>query len=259
MSPASRFFVPASVPYGVGRMRLSGGASFVLRRGGPLIAVLLVASASLGVNSAFGGIIADWEMNEPAGATRMLDQSRSNLTGTIGSAVVTGVVTDGATGYRWPAENRWGVHPERLIKVDSSRLNPGTEDFVVIVRFYTASFGDQNIIQKGQARTTGGMWKIPLFDGKVGCGFKGSVHRSAIWSRETVADNKWHTVRCERRSTGVTIIVDGGTPRTNPRWTGNIANTWSLSIGGKPKCDPPNVGCDYFVGRLDRVDVRRPR
>lgn len=239
-------------------MRLIGAASFALRRWGLLIAVVLVASAFVDVASAYGAKIADWEMNEPEGATKMHDSSGSGLTGTIGPAVVTGVLTDGRTGYRWPSENRWGgVHTERLIKVDSPRLNPGTGDFAVILRFYTASSGDQNIIQKGQARTGGGMWKIPLFGGKVGCGFKGSEHRSAIWSRERVDDNTWHTVRCERRRTGVTIIVDGGTPRTNPRWTGNIANTWPLSIGGKPKCDPPNVGCDYFVGRLDRVVVKR--
>jgi Laminin G domain len=240
-------------------MRSIGAAFFALRQCALLIAVGLVAGASVGVASALGGTIADWEMNEPAGATRMLDSSGSGLTGTIGSGIVTGVVTEGATGYRWPSANRWGgVHPERLIKVDSSRLNPGTADFAVVLRFYTASFGDQNIIQKGQARTSGGMWKIPLFDGKVGCNFKGSVHRSAIWSRQTVADNTWHTVRCERRSSGVTLILDGGRPRTNPQWTGNIANTWPLSIGGKPKCDPPNVGCDYFVGRIDRVVVARP-
>lgn len=238
-------------------MRLFRGASVALR--GLLIAVLLVGSASVGVASASGAKIADWEMNEPSGATRMLDSSGSKLSGTIGSAVVTGVVTDGATGYRWPSENRWGVHPERLVKVESSLLNPGTGDFTVVVRFYTASMGDQNIIQKGQARTAGGMWKIPLFDGKVGCNFKGSEHRSAIWSRGIVADNTWHTVRCDRRSTGVTLTLDGGTPRTNPRWTGSIANTWPLAIGGKPKCDPPNVGCDYFVGRLDRVVVKRPQ
>jgi Laminin G domain len=239
-------------------MEFSRGASFALLRWALLTAVVVVASASVGVASALGAKIAVWEMNERPGATTMHDSSSSNLSGTIGSAVVTGVVTEGATGYRWLSENRWGgAHPERLIKVDSSRLNPGTKDFVVVMRFHTASYGDQNIIQKGQARTGGGMWEMPLFDGKIGCNFKGSEGRSAIWSREIVADNTWHTVRCARRSTGVTITVDGGTPRTNPRWTGRIANTWPLTIGGKLKCDATTVGCDYFVGRLDRVVVKK--
>jgi Ca2+-binding RTX toxin-like protein len=236
----------------------SSGASSSLRRCALLIAVTLVGAAFFDVTSAFGAVIADWEMNEPPGATTMLDSSGSHLSGAIGSAVVTGVVADGATGYQWLSGNRWGsAHPERLITVDSARLNPETADFTVIVRFHTASTGDQNIIQKGQARTTGGMWKIPLFGGKVGCNFLGVERRSAVWSRETVADNKWHTVRCDRRSTGVTLTLDGGTPKTNRNWTGSISNTWPLAIGGKPKCDPPNVGCDYYVGLLDRVVVAR--
>jgi hypothetical protein len=70
-------------------------------------------------------------------------------------------------------------------------------------------------------------------------------------------DNQWHTVRCTRTSVGVTIVVDGGTPKTNGVWTGNIANTWPLAIGGKPKCDGTTVGCDYFVGRLDRAVVEK--
>jgi Ca2+-binding RTX toxin-like protein len=197
-------------------------------------------------------------MNEGRGATTMHDSSGSHLSGTIGSALVTGVVTDGATGYEWLAANRSGVHTERLIKVDSARLNPKTANFTVIVRFHTGSTGDQNIIQKGQARTVGGMWKIPLFGGRVGCNFLGVVQRSAVWSRETVADNKWHTVRCDRRRTGVTLTLDGGAPKTNSNWTGSISNTWPLAIGGKPKCDGGvSVGCDYYAGLLDRVVVAR--
>jgi hypothetical protein len=239
---------------GLRRQALSG-----LRRWTLVTAVLLLlVGASFGTASARGATIADWEMNEGSSATTMHDSSSSNLSGTIGSAVVTGVVTNGATGYRWPSENRWNTaHPERLIKVTSSKLNPGTANFTVIMRFYTGSFGDQNIIQKGQAKTGGGMWKIPLFDGKVGCNFLGVERRSAVWSRGIVADHTWHTVRCDRRTTGVTITVDGGTPKTNSRWTGSISNTWPLTIGGKLKCDQKTVGCDYFVGRIDRVVVSR--
>ena len=239
-------------------MRSLGGASFFLRRSSLLLAMLL-AGAFSGAGSAFGATIADWEMNEPSGASTMRDSSGSGLSGTIGSAVVTGVVTDGATAYRWPSGNRSGVHTERLIKVDSSLLNPGVADFTVIMRFNTGSFGDQNVAQKGQAKTSGGQWKIPIKNGKVGCNFLGVVRRSAVWSREIIADNKWHTVRCDRRTTGVTLTLDGGTPKTNRNWTGSISNTWPVSIGGKPKCDGGiTVGCDYYVGLIDRLVVMRP-
>jgi hypothetical protein len=220
--------------------------------------VLLIATASAGVDSAFGATttVADWEMNEPAGSTTMLDSSGSNLSGTIGSAVQTGVVVSGATGYRWSGQNKAGYHPERLVTVQSSLLNPGTGGFAVTVRLYTGA-GDQNILQKGQSRTAGGMFKIDMLRGFVICTFKGSSGRAAIGSRQTVWDHVWRTVRCERRSTGVTIIVDGGAPRTNAGATGNIANTKPLSIGGKAACDGTTVQCDYYVRLLDRAVVQR--
>jgi hypothetical protein len=231
--------------------------SFARRRGYLLAAVLLTASLSAGVDSASAAAttVARWEMNEPPGSRTMRDSSGSNLSGTIGSAVRTGVVVSGATGYRWPAQNRTGYHPERLVTVQSSRLNPGTDAFAVTVRLYTGA-GDQNILQKGQSRTAGGMFKIDMLKGQVICMFKGSAGRAAVRSSQTVWDQRWHTVRCIRRSTGVTIIVDGQS-RTTAGATGNIANSKPLSIGGKAVCNGTTIQCDYYVGLLDRAVVER--
>ena len=136
-------------------------------------------------------------------------------------------------------------------------LNPGTGAFAVTIRLRTGA-GDQNIIQKGQATTSGGMWKIDMVKGHVKCTFKGSRGRVGVGSRKTVSDSVWHTVRCVRRTTGVSIRVDGGTSRTTAGRTGRIANSSRLSIGGKASCDPPRVQCDYYIGLLDRVVVQRP-
>jgi hypothetical protein len=233
------------------------GHSFALLRWG-LIAGLLVTSASAGIDSAFGATttVADWEMNEPAGSRTMHDSSGSNLSGTIGSAVQTGVVISGAKGYRWSGSNTSGYHPERLVTVQSSLLNPGTGAFAVTVRLNTGA-GDQNILQKGQSTTTGGMYKIDMLKGFVYCTFKGSSGQAAVGSRQTVWNHVWHTIRCERRSTGVTITVDGGTPRTVAHATGNIANTKPLAIGGKAACNGTTIQCDYYVGLLDRAVVQR--
>jgi Laminin G domain len=238
-------------------MRLFRGR-FTRRRWYLLVAALLAVNATAGVDAAFGAAmtVADWEMNEPPGGTTMRDSSGANLSGSIGSAVETGVRKAGATGYRWPGRNKDGTRPERLVTVSSSRLNPGTGDFAVTVRLFTGA-GDQNIIQKGQARTTGGMYKIDMVKGRVICLYKGSQGRSAIRSTHTVWDHVWHTIRCERRANRVTLTIDGGTPRTNYGATGNIANSWALAIGGKLHCDPPDVQCDYYVGLLDRAVVKR--
>jgi hypothetical protein len=238
-------------------MRFFHGSSVPCRRS-LLIGAVLVGGASAFADSSAAAttVVADWEMNEPAGATTMLDSSGSNLSGSIGSAVLTGVVTNGATGYRWTAQDKDGYRPERLVTVNSSLLNPGTDSFAVTIRMYTGA-GDQNIIQKGNQNTGGGMWKIDMNRGLVNCVYKGSEGRAGIHSTETVWDNAWHTIRCERRPTGVTLTIDGGKPRTTAKPTGNIANTWPVSIGGKWKCDPPEVQCDYYVGRLDWVLVER--
>jgi hypothetical protein len=227
-----------------------------VRRWCVVTAIGLVIAASTGAASAYGAVVAQWEMNEPSGATTMADSSGSGISGVIGSAVLTGVATLGETGYRWSPQNKDGLRPERLVTVNSPLLNPGTDDFAVTLRIATGA-GDQNILQKGQTHTNGGMFKIDMVEGYVICMYKGSQGRSSIRSSQQIWDNSWHTIRCERRGNRVMLTIDGGTPRTNVGATGNIANNWDLSIGGKWRCNPPDVQCDYYVGVMDRVFVER--
>lgn len=227
-----------------------------MRRWG-ITTVVVFTVAAFAAASAYSATVAAWKMNERAGARTMHDSSGSNLSGTIGSAVVTGVVTNGAKGYRWLGKNKDGYHPERLVRVNSSRLNPGTNDFVVTIRLFTGA-GDQNIIQKGQSTTTGGYWKIDMVEGHVICLFKGSRGRSAVRSTQKVSNNSWHTVRCARRGTRVSITIDGGTPRSNVGATGRIANSKVLAIGGKASCNGGSIQCDYYIGRIDYAFVRKP-
>jgi hypothetical protein len=228
-----------------------------------LVAVLLAASASAGVEPALGAWtkVAVWEMNEDAGATTMLDSSASNLSGTIGQLVEPGFPLEGVnSAYSWPAGNLDVENPERLVIVPRKALNPRRDAFAVTIRFRTAAL-EQHIIQKGQASTDGGMWKIDTVDGRVFCLFKGSAGRATVGSRQTqtVSDDNWHTVRCIRRSRSVTIVVDGGLPRKQAGRTGRIANDVPLTIGGKWSCNPPQVLCQYYVGLIDRAVVRRIR
>ena len=221
-----------------------------------LMIVSTFALATTSGASPIGIPIADWQMNERAGAREMGDSSGSNLTGRIGGAIETGVVGGGATGYRWSTRNRDGVRPERLVTVAGSALNPRSDAFAVTVRLSTG-LGDHNIVQKGQTGAAGGFWKVDMKWGRAFCTFQGSEGMRAIGSSQTLWDGRWHTVRCERRRTGVTIVVDGGAPRTNPGSSGHIENSWPVAVGGKWKCDPPAVQCDYFSGLLDNVTIER--
>jgi Laminin G domain len=101
------------------------------------------------------------------------------------------------------------------------------------------------------------MFKIDMVDGHVICMYRGSQGRVAVGSRQTVSDRVWHTIRCERRGSRVLLTVDDGTTRMNSGATGRIANSWALSIGGKWRCNGAGIQCDYFVGRLDRIVVKR--
>jgi hypothetical protein len=242
-------------------VRFLRGSSFAFGRWALLVAVLLAASAFVGVESAFAAWtkMAAWRMNEPAGATIMHDTSGNHHWGLIGSAVETGVVVSGDNrAYRWPAGNVDGVRPERLVKVKSNRdFNPRRDAFAVVIRLQTGADGNDNIIQKGQSSASGGFWKIDMLNGRIFCTFKGGAGLRSIGSQGRVDDDAWHTVRCERRRTGVTIFVDGQAPRTQAGRTGWIANDWALTIGGKSRCNGDTVLCHYYVGLLDSAVVQR--
>jgi hypothetical protein len=194
-------------------------------------------------------------MNEPAGAHTMQDSSGKGRTGIIGTTVETGVTSGAYKGYRWPVDT--GTKDiNRLVIVDRPALNPFRNVFSVFLRLKTDAM-DGNIIQKGQANTAGGSWKIEVVDGHVLCTFRGAAGRGAVGSRGVLANGNWHRVLCIRRATEVVIVVDGGIPRKDPGRTGLIDNNAELTIGGKKSCTAPNVSCQYYVGMLDRVAVKR--
>jgi hypothetical protein len=229
-----------------------------LGRAALLIAALLVGSAAAGVKPASAAFtkVAIWEMNEPTGAQTMQDSSGKNRDGAIGDLVTTGVTDGNYKGYQFTAGDK---NIERLVVVDNAALNPYKNIFKVFIRLKTTAL-DQNIIQKGQANTTGGNWKIEVDqEGHVVCTFRGGGGRGAVGSRGNLANDRWHGVLCIRRPNEVVMIVDGGIPRHDLGRTGNIDNNADLTIGGKKACTAPNVSCQYYEGLIDRVAIRRRR
>ena len=140
-------------------------------------------------------------------------------------------------------------------------LDPGSGNFSVEIRYRsTDKFG--NIIQKGQARTAGGQVKFQQPKGVVSCMFKSPTGQAAIGSKTPLNDGTWHTIRCDRTPTSVTMYVDGVQRNRINKTTGNIDNTKPWSIGGKFDCDTsdPTVGadsCDYYPGDLDYVRLTK--
>jgi hypothetical protein len=235
---------------------------FTFRRWAVLTAALLGVTATAGVGSASAAWsrVAIWEMNETSGTT-MRDTSGHKRNAHIGSLVNIGVPDGTRVTYEWPSGTvNESQREERLVTVTNTTtnraFNPRRDPFAVTLWLKTDQ-ADQNIIQKGQATTSGGNWKIETNSKRATCFFRGSAGRGAVTSRIDVADGNWHTVKCIRRRTGVTIIVDDSLPRTEPGRTGLIANSWPLTIGGKWRCGGTNVSCQDYVGRIDRIVISR--
>ena len=222
----------------------------------------LLAAVPLGPAGAANLVVANWQMNEPAGATTLTDSSGNGIHGSIGSAVATGVSQNGATVYRWSntSPNQPPAKPERLIQVDDGRLNPGSGDFAIEMRFRTSrSFG--NMIQKGQSSNPGGYFKWEMPNGKLMCLFRGYDdqgvrQQKAVNSGATpLNDGVWHTVRCERKGDQLIMTIDNERTRKANGPTGRISNSVPMTIAGKLNCDQVTVTCDYFVGDIDYVTI----
>jgi len=214
----------------------------------PLAAAPAMASAST---------IAAWEMNESARYGGVMhDSTSNNINGNIGDKVQRHEVRGDRVGYRFFVDGSKGAGQDRLVTVaDRDALDPGKRTYVVEVGIRTGA-SNQNIIQKGQANTTGGFFKVDMTKGIVYCVFKGSTGKRSIGSGIRLDDAARHLIKCKRQGQEVSITVDGKTPRRISGPTGNISNGDPLTIGGKKYCNGDTVGCDYFVGVLDRIVLR---
>ena len=146
--------------------------------------------------------VADWRLDEPAGAHVLVDSGPSGLDGVVGASVGVGVVEQGATAHRFStvAPDTSPLDPQRLdLVAHDDRLNPGTEDYAMTVRLRTTS-PQGNVVQKGQSSSTGGYMKIDMDDGRVACGVIGSSGSLHLRSARSIADGAWHEVRCVRRA-----------------------------------------------------------
>lgn len=198
------------------------------------------------------------ELNEATGASTARDTSGLGHDGAIGSHVV----MSGNYAYfdrHSPSEGvSYGL--DHLITIPDAAdgsLDPGAGNFSVEIRYRTKeNFG--NVLQKGQSRTVGGQVKFQQPKGKLTCMFKTPEGTATAGSGTTpLNDNLFHTVRCDRTSTSVTMYVDGVRTGRSNNTTGNLNNRKPWTIGGKSECDGTSVSCDYFSGDIDYVRITK--
>jgi hypothetical protein len=220
---------------------------------------LSMATTASGANPPPPTVTMTYEMNEAPGASVMVDSGTGGHDGQIGTEVETGKVVDGATGYHFPRlkPNTPPAHPEHNVIVpDTDDLDPGSGNYSVEIRYRTTNrFG--NLIQKGQAKSSGGQFKIQLPGGRPQCYFKGPLGKDGVGWKHELNDGQWHTLLCVKTADSVTLYVDGIKRRRKVGPMGDINNTFPLSIGGKTKCDQIKVTCDYFGGDVDYVRITK--
>lgn len=201
-----------------------------------------------------------YSMDEPAGATVMVDSGISAVNGTIGGDVTAGVQVEGATGYRFPHVDplTTTVRPGHLATIaDSAAVDPGAGAYSVEVRYRTLEADGANLVQKGQATSPGGQFKIQVPEGNPQCYYKGSLGKVGATSLTRINDGAWHTLRCARTSDTVSLYVDGVLRKRNTGPIGTIDNAYPMTIGGKSVCDMVKVQCDYFGGTIDYITITK--
>jgi hypothetical protein len=203
--------------------------------------------------------VASWSMDEPGGATTMVDGSGRGHHGAISaSAASAGLVLHGSH-YTWSSRCRDcpPVALPRLVQVADSAVldipDPAVR-WAVELRFSTDK-PHGNIVQKGQASTGGGQIKVEDASA-LRCVFKGA-NGSAVVATGTrrLDDGAWHTVACVHTATSVSQWVDGVLVAQTSGRTGPIDNGEHFVLGGKRLCDQRDVGCDYFSGAIDWARV----
>jgi len=205
--------------------------------------------------------VAFWRFDEAPGSTQLRDSGPHGIHGRIGRDVETGVRVAGATAHRFSfvVPDAPPVNPERLNTVeDNARLSPGSKDFAVTVRLRTTSQLGGNIVQKGQA-AAGQYWKMEIEERIAYCLFRGSAGSFGAYALQPVDDGDWHTIRCERTTSGVSMWIDGVLQSQRSGATGRISNSWPLSIAGKTHCNQQAEDCDYFSGDIDYIRIDEVR
>jgi hypothetical protein len=224
-----------------------------LAAGTAIASVAVAAPASAAATTTYGL----WQLNEGAGATVAKDSSGHNHNGKVGSDISTGVKQDGATVYRFPTWDSTAAKHEVVVP-ESDQLDPGRSDFRLSTRFRTARYYS-NIVQKGQAGTTGGYFKLEVARGILKCQFRTDTgtHLTVSSGSKRVDDARWHSIACYRDGATAWLVVDGVTTSRRTGLSGTVNNTWELSIGGKSRCNQVDVGCDFYAGDIDYVRIMK--
>ncbi len=220
---------------------------------------LTVALAGAPVSAAAVGTsgpatVALWHLDEQPGATVAVDSSGRGHHGAIGADVLLGVPGQFGTAFEFPGPNAKVTVPS------ADDLNPYLSPLTVSAYLWVPSSltgGDYNVLQKGQANAVGGAYKLEIVGtagankfGFPDCAFNSpGGAKNRVYGPKRINDGSWHQVECHLTDTQAYVTVDGKSGPVATRVVGSIANSVSLTIGGKPN------DTHFYQGRADEVSI----
>ncbi len=139
-------------------------------------------------------------------------------------------------------------------------LNPYLSPLTVSAYLWVPSSltgGDYNVLQKGQANAVGGAYKLEIVGtagsnkfGYPDCAFNSpGGAKNRVYGPKRINDGSWHQVECHLTDTQAYVTVDGKSGPVATRVVGSIANSVSVTIGGKPN------DTHFYQGRADEVSI----
>jgi hypothetical protein len=189
------------------------------------------------------GLVAQWNMDEPAGSTTMLDSSGNGNNGTLNNGVQAGVPGETGTAYLFSGQSYVDVP-------SSGSLNPGTASMDISFWLNTTHLptsGDYDLVRKGVYPDQ--EYKTELLQsGQLACAFTGSAGTVTAIGGPSLADGAWHHVECVKTGTQVQLSIDGAVVATTSGSAGSISTSGDATLGAHP-------GYDYYQGTLDDVTL----
>ena len=235
----------------------------------PLLGVIVTSSVVVAglalapsATAATGDVlVADWEMNDPAGSTVMFDSSGNKLNGTVSADAAAHGLTLNGSAYTWALRSPTAPPAElpRVVQVvpESDKLDIPDPNVTQTIAFrFKTNKPYGNILQKGQATDKGGQIKIENPGGYTQCVYHGgNGSYVSVPSPIKLNDNQWHTFSCVHMAKQIQVWVDGVQVATKNYSTGYINNAYPFVVGGKSRCDQIKVTCDYYTGQIDWIHV----
>jgi len=186
-------------------------------------------------------------MDEAAGANTMAD-SASNHPGNLTN------VQSGVAGFQGNAY-RFNGNSSKVVVPSSGGFGIGNADFSFTVHVNFSNVPSQAVGDYDLLRgTPGGAYKLEIVARKsrsiaeASCFFHGTAAKTVLTAGPNLADNSWHTLRCEKTASAVHLVVDGQT-FTKAVTIGSISNASPLSLGAK------SGGGDWYDGLMDEVSI----